>query len=338
MRNNLKITLALVFLLAGKIVAQDAQFSQFFAAPLIINPALTGNTIQDRFALNYRNQWPAISNSKAFTTYAFSYEHNFDDYNSSIGALVYHDRAGVAGLRTTNALLSYAYRIKVSRKFSFKPALQVGVVNRNIDFGELVFNDQLQTGAAASSAALEYNSESNYGVDVNTGIIGFSDNYWFGVSVHHINQPDISLLGNETRLDRKYAVQGGWSIPLKKNIGKQVVSQIMIAANYKRQSKREQLDIGAYFNYSPLYAGLWYRGIPFKQVDPIYENNDALILVLGYKKNRVSFGYSYDITVSKLTGASTGGAHEISTSIELVSPKNLRKERRNRYMIPCPKF
>ena len=104
MRASLKIAIILVFFMGGKIVAQDAQFSQFYAAPLIINPALTGNTIQDRFSLNYRNQWPAVPNSKAFTTYAFSYEHNFDDSNSAIGALVYHDRAGLAGLRTTSLI------------------------------------------------------------------------------------------------------------------------------------------------------------------------------------------------------------------------------------------
>jgi len=83
MRIGLKIVIVLALLSSGKLLAQDAQFSQFYAAPLIINPALTGNTIQDRFSLNYRNQWPAVPNSKAFTTYAFSYEHNFDDYNSA---------------------------------------------------------------------------------------------------------------------------------------------------------------------------------------------------------------------------------------------------------------
>ena len=339
MKFSLKISIILVFFSGGKIVAQDGQLSQFYAAPLIINPALTGNTIQDRFSLNYRNQWPAVSDSKPFTTYACSYEHNFSNYNSSVGALVYHDRAGPAGLRTTNVLFSYAYRVKVTRRFSFKPSLQFGITNRHLDFDELVFNDQLQTSSATSSADLVYRSRSRYSMDVNAGVIGYSKNYWFGVSLHHMNRPDISLVGNGARVEPKFGAQGGWKIPIEKDIKHQTVSQVMIAANYKHQSTRDQMDIGVYYNYSPIYLGLWFRGIPLKKADPVLTNNDAVILVLGYKKNGFSIGYSYDITISKLTSSNSGGAHELSTSLELVSRKNLNKRRkRSRFMIPCPRF
>src|ERR1700733_1506340 len=51
--------------------AQDPGFSQFFASPLTLNPALTGkfNGIV-RVAGNYRNQWPTINN--AFITSTIS--------------------------------------------------------------------------------------------------------------------------------------------------------------------------------------------------------------------------------------------------------------------------
>jgi len=51
--------------------AQDPGFSQFFASPLTLNPALTGkfNGIV-RVAGNYRNQWPSINN--AFITSTIS--------------------------------------------------------------------------------------------------------------------------------------------------------------------------------------------------------------------------------------------------------------------------
>ena len=44
--------------------AQDPNFSQFFASPLTLNPAMTGlfdGTF--RVAGNYRNQWPTINNA-----------------------------------------------------------------------------------------------------------------------------------------------------------------------------------------------------------------------------------------------------------------------------------
>ena len=53
--------------------AQDPNFSQFFASPLTLNPAMTGKIDGlYRVAGNYRNQWPTINN--AFTTYTVSFD------------------------------------------------------------------------------------------------------------------------------------------------------------------------------------------------------------------------------------------------------------------------
>src|SRR3954462_9045920 len=52
-------------------LAQDPHFSQFFASPLTLNPALTGKFDGNvRVAGNYRDQWPAIA--KAFITSTIS--------------------------------------------------------------------------------------------------------------------------------------------------------------------------------------------------------------------------------------------------------------------------
>jgi hypothetical protein len=54
------------------IFAQDLHFSQYFNAPLIVNPANTG-FIPDgdyRVGINYRNQWANIGNPyKTFSAY-----------------------------------------------------------------------------------------------------------------------------------------------------------------------------------------------------------------------------------------------------------------------------
>lgn len=55
--------------------AQDVQFSQFYNAPLYLNPALTGTSHSSRAILNYRNQWPTAG--KPFITYAASFDHFF---------------------------------------------------------------------------------------------------------------------------------------------------------------------------------------------------------------------------------------------------------------------
>src|SRR5664279_6242718 len=54
-------------ILNSAVFAQDPSFSQFFASPLTLNPALTGKFNGDlRVAGNYRNQWPDVN--KAYIT------------------------------------------------------------------------------------------------------------------------------------------------------------------------------------------------------------------------------------------------------------------------------
>jgi hypothetical protein len=62
-------------------------------------------------------------------------------------------------------------------------------------------------------------------------------------------------------------------------------------------------------------------------------NSDAVLIVLGYESNGVRVGYSYDYTISELSGLS-GGAHEISVTMQLAC----RDKRKKLNAIKCPKF
>src|SRR3982751_782211 len=98
----------------SKIFAQDPGFSQFFASPLTLNPALTGKfdgTL--RAAGNYRNQWPAFNN--VYTTSTLSVDFSvlnkvLPDYDTwGIGIMALTDKAG-GGVLTNNYLgISTAY-------------------------------------------------------------------------------------------------------------------------------------------------------------------------------------------------------------------------------------
>ena len=90
-----------------------------------------------------------------------------------------------------------------------------------------------------------------------------------------------------------------------------------------------------YYNQYLFTLGLWYRGIPIvKSYKPGYANNDAVSFIAGYKKDRISVGYSYDLTISKLF-RSTGGAHEISVTYSYCPPAKKIKPRKR---IACAKF
>lgn len=157
----------------------------------------------------------------------------------------------------------------------------------------------------------------------------------------HMNEPNQSLLnqGIESKLPRKISAQAGYRIPLGTAISNRYGSEDFTAAiHYKSQGRYDQFDLGGYYTHEPFVFGVWYRGIPgLKSYEPGYQNNDAVILLVGFSVPDKDFrmGYSYDVTVSRLA-ANTGGAHEISLVYEFASKRQKRRNRR--FLAPCAKF
>ncbi|MDP4905353.1 MAG: type IX secretion system membrane protein PorP/SprF, partial [Algoriphagus sp.] len=53
--------------------AQDVQYSQYYANPIYLNPALVGSTGMTRVGVNFRNQWPALD--QTFVAYSAYIDH-----------------------------------------------------------------------------------------------------------------------------------------------------------------------------------------------------------------------------------------------------------------------
>ena len=114
-------------------------------------------------------------------------------------------------------------------------------------------------------------------------------------------------------------------------------ASIIAAFNYRAQGAYDQLDLGACIERDPVFAGLWYRGIPLlKAYAPGIPNNDAIAAVIGFKVNDWRFGYSYDLTISRLA-SNTGGAHELTLVYELANARRTKSMARRR-VVPCAKF
>ncbi len=323
----------------GKSFSQDPQFSQFYANPLYLNPAMTGNTQMGRLTANYRNQWAAVpaSRSDAFKSYAFSYDHNLAAINSGLGIQFVRDRAGIGGLRYTDIAGLYAYHMTINRNLHVNAGGRVSYSTRDIDISRLTFGDQLLRNDGSATTESFVTEKVSF-LDVGTGIIFYGPRFWAGTSFSHINRPDQTLMGNQALLPVKYSAHGGVNFPVKRNLKGTAVSSLTVAANYKGELKWDQLDLGAYYKQSPVIFGLWYRGIPLiKSYKPGYLNNDAFILLAGFSFEDLglSFGYSYDITISRLI-KNTAGSHEVSLIYEFVTPDYKKSKRK--FVIPCTKF
>lgn len=310
--------------------AQDPQFGHFYTNSILYNPAFTGNTDLGRFALSYRNQWPGIPGN--FVSYAGSYEHFAGTINSGFGLQFLNDKAGSGGLTTTGINLSYAYQMVFSRKLAMMAGLKGGFFNKRYDFSRFTFADQIARDDAPESVVNEFRNQVSY-ANFGTGVVLYhAEKYWFGISVDHLNQPATGFVDETATLPLFTSIQGGWNfyIPSSPSVNQKVT----LTALYKAQLKWDQLDIGAYYSIEPAFFGLWYRGLPVKNNPSSLPNYDALTLMAGVQKERITFAYSYDITISRLA-ANSAGAHEISLIYELPKPK---KRRRKFFRIPCPKF
>ena len=332
MRKFAFIFTSIIWLLSLQNAAgQDPQFSQFYAAPTYLNPAFAGATQQYRVGLNYRNQWPQIPG--AFETYNLSVDAYIPEVNSSLGLIATADNAGSGALKYTSVGGLFGYEFRVTRKVVIKPAIQFSVYKYGVDANKLVFADQLIRGLGRSS--VEY-VDPNPGLrfDLAAGGLIYSEAGWLGFSGHHLTRLNQSLTGQISNIPEKWSLHGGYRFVLRKSRDR-ITRALWAAANIKEQAGFRQLDLGFYTEFYPVIFGFWYRGIPVGNSDEEYHRNtDAIISMIGLKLDQFRFGYSYDLTISKLAG-STGGAHEISLSFEFVDP---RPKKRDRRMVPCPTF
>ncbi|MDP3556440.1 MAG: PorP/SprF family type IX secretion system membrane protein [Bacteroidota bacterium] len=333
-----KYLVLLFVLLFFKEQAQNYQFSQFYAAPTYLNPAFTGANACSRLAMNYRNQWSSIPGT--FTTYQVSYDHFVKNINSGLGLQFFSDKAGSGNLKTTQFSALYAYQLQINKEFAARAGFSAGGVQRSVDYNSLIFGDQIARGGAATS--IEGNSfvRTTY-FDASIGMLFYSAQSWLGFSINHINRPNQSLLESSSQLPSDIKVHGGHKFLLegddsesnKKGAEKNSIS---VVANYKKQQKFNQLDIGLYYSRNFIVVGAWYRGIPLRKPYPWYRNNDALVFLVGVSADKLNVGYSYDYTVSKLININSGGTHEISMSYQFCSQK--KKKKKKAILISCPKF
>jgi type IX secretion system PorP/SprF family membrane protein len=328
MRKSLNYLIAVLTLLiaAVDLRAQDPEFTQFYANPLYLNPAFAGTARCPRLVMNYRNQWPSLSGN--FVTTSASYDQHVQTLQGGLGLIVLNDRAAQGTLNTTTVSGIYSYQQPISRKFSIKAALQASYLQKALDWSRLTFGDMIDP-----RKGFIYNTNdiprggSVRAVDFSAGLLGFSDKFYGGVAVHHLNEPNESLIVGTSRLPMKYTFHAGAVIPIEKK-SRDADAKISPNLLYRRQGEFQQLNLGLYVSKGPLVAGVWFRGLMFGQT-----YRDAFIATLGIQTDVVSIGYSYDVTISELT-PSTGGSHEVSLGINF----ECRQKRKKLRTIACPSF
>ncbi|MCH7410746.1 type IX secretion system membrane protein PorP/SprF [Belliella sp. DSM 111904] len=336
-------TLVAMIMFFANISAQDMQYSQFYAAPLYLNPAFAGSSEMTRIGVNYRNQWPGLGHT--FNSYSAYMDHYLFNLNSGIGLIVNGTQESMSNLSTMEVGGVYAYRLQLGFSSFLRFGGQASFVSRDANFSQMIFGSQID----ANGNIGDFSGE-NLGADVrhrfmdyNFGALYHNEAVWLGVSAHHITQPNVSFVEEGiSKLPMRLSAHGGVKIDLSQGMSQQFNNNIMgrrellLAFNYKHQDPFNQLDLGAQINLQPIVFGVWYRGLP--TISSMLPNNESLIGLIGFSLgNGLDVGYSYDYTLSKLNQANSGGAHEISMRFSFLAGDSGQRDRKVS-MMPCFKY
>lgn len=323
---NFKLLSFLLLLLPGVLLAQDPQYSQFFANPLHLNPALAGTTELSRTVVNYRNQWPAKGNS--FTTYSLSYDQLLKKYKAGIGFQVYHDREPNNVINTTSASLAYSYHLQLDVESFMTLGLNAGFVLKQFDVNGLIFPSEIDqlNGNVTHGTPVTISDKNKAYPDFAVGAVGQHKDFFWGASVHHLTRPDESITkgDNKSKLPMKVTLHAG---ARSRKLHHGLLSrEFTLSPNilYQQQGNFKQLNLGVYMIERSFQFGGWFR-------NNIDNRPDAIILLVGLAREKFQFGYSFDYTLSQLSNYSHG-SHEISLTFFLGSKGKVPI--RNKLLIP----
>jgi type IX secretion system PorP/SprF family membrane protein len=321
----------------GSVVAQDIHFSQFYASPLTLNPANTGNFEGDwRIANNYRTQWKVIGNP--FVTNAIAFDKQFHLFSDNIGAgiVFVNDQSGDALLQVNKFLLSGAYR-RAFNGHNVSVGVQGGIVMKSFSIDALTFPDQFDMTTGYFSSQLSHNepnvnNQMTY-VDLNAGVM------WDkkfgkihprgGVSFFHLNTPNESFFNVSNDLKMRQIISGGARFELG--------SKFYVDPNFLVMTTTKATDVligsllGYKFEKNAVNAKSFFIGMEVR--DGLERNTDAAVAITGMEFKHLYVGVSYDINVSELEALTNRrGAFEVAviyTALSTVLTKSA---------IPCDRY
>jgi len=306
-----KLSLKVVLLLIGfpgVTIAQDPSFSQFFASPLNINPALTANINSKwRLVTNFRDQW--IGPASPYATGTVSYDSKImkdklpETNVLGLGGMLMYDYAMSGIHKSVYGSLNVSYNVTLSDDVGdHRLGIGVGGIygSKRIEFHRLIFPEQfmgngfdtnLPTGEDALVNMKPYISSS---AGITYSFTTDRTNVDVGVAAFHLNEPKQTVLEDpHQRLAMRKVAHANFETYLNDNI--------LLNTNgiYQYQSKASYFSVGGALGFfinetgedQVLYLGLWYW------------SSNAVIPYIGLRYKSMQFGLSYDVTVSKLSQA-----------------------------------
>jgi type IX secretion system PorP/SprF family membrane protein len=311
--------------------AQDFHLSLYDAAPLFLNPAMTGLVEgKMRAHAHYRSQWNSVA-YKPFTTALVSFDMPAGKWG--FGGQISNMRAGIGNYNVLQALFSAAYAIPIDKnKFhNLSFGIQAGFTQKRIEYQVFTFDNQWSTADGGSfdksiSNNEKFTGQVQFQEQVNAGILYFYAkqqtrvNPFIGLSAFNLTQPKETFFGSNNRLPMRFYAHAG----LRVNVSELLyfIPKVLIYQQTNIIQQTYAMDAGYFFKGEKFYALAGY----------IFRANDASVAYIGFRKDNSIIKLGYDFNTSSLRGTSkTRGAFEISLTW-------LGKKAKNQEVKNCPRL
>lgn len=301
-----------------KAQAQDPVFTQYFLVPETLNPGFSGFMETTYTGIIHRDQWSNLD-LNIDTDYAFVNTWS-EKMNSGFGLSILSQRENITNYNFTELNANYAYRVRLSDDWYFRPAIEIGLGLKSFGFKNVLLQDQIniRTGQnnITSIDPLLGNDKISF-FDISAGMVFNTDDFWIGLSIKHLNKPNISFspVGN-TPLDSFFSLSAGYEFLLVDYIDVTLFpyeTKLFVTSNYMNQGPYNRLDIGASILFEKIFFGTTFVTNPSKNgVD-----NDLLTSVnffTGLQYEHLRLGISYDLNVTQI--GATGGIYEVSLAYQ----------------------
>ncbi len=319
--------------------AQGMHFSQYYNAPLLLNPANAGllPTNDYRIGVNYRKQWASIPVPYNTTAVYGDFQalRNKNQTNwLGAGFSFWNDKVGDGDLKLTKFEAVLAYHVQMGDYSMVSVGASGGYIERSVDFGKFTFGKQwdgfnfdptLPTDEPYAGVR-----KANY-FDVGAGInyaIFPNENVYvkIGLGMAHLTQPKESFF-NQTNL---VGMRPTANIDALFKLNEVLIVNPSIY--YTTQKGASELLYGTLFTMNvsggdksntQLIIGAYHRW------------GDAVIAGLGLKYMQWKLMTTYDFTMSSLAATNKGrGAFEMGFVYEAL----YNSFSRDRRTYNCPRF
>lgn len=342
MRRYKLLFTALMMMCMGSAVAQSIHFTQYYNAPMLVNPANTALLSEDdfRLGLNYRNQWSALpvpyNTFSAFGDFKLGGNNpNREKHNwLGLGGAFFSDKAGDGDLALSQIQGSLAYHLQLSQNFMVSLGGTAAYVQRSVNYDKLSFDAQwdgfgfnlhMPNGEKTGIAATHYTSVA---AGINMAWFPIEAAYIkFGASMSNINEPTETFYstGKNTIAMRPTLYLDGLF---------RTASALTINPSiyFTQQKGAYQLVGGSLFRVRLTDQ----NETPIQLILGIFDRwADAFIGVAGVEFNSIQFMANYDMTMSTLAPYNASyGALEFS----LIYHRPYSRNSGVKSMLSCPRF